>query len=465
MCVRNLTKRKIRTFLTVLGVIIGTCAVVVMLSLGYGMNAAMDKMIGEWADLTLIEVYNYGGRSPDGGEIPPLTDDIINDFKALPNVVSAMPFYSNFQVGYQIAVYNSEGKALEWTPLVGVYMDELENFGFALKEGRFKQSGDSAATVLFGEQVGQSVILFEEGTDAWGNPVYEYAEWDWETWEIIGLPVDHLNDEWFIIPLTIDQNNMWQSDYSVINSPTAPNMEYNEALNVVGVFQGNWSIYETVRGIFIDISYMKGLIEAYNELNPDMQAMEFDGEYQNVKIRVDDMDNVVAVEEEIKAMGYQTWSANEMRENMMQQVRMIQMLLAALAAVSLFVAALNITNTMITAVIERTREIGIMKVLGCDVSKIMLLFLGEAALIGFIGGVLGNMMSYLMSFVINTFMVEQFMQAMGGGMMPEDVALSMIPFWLPFAGLAFATAVGVVAGFYPAFRGTRISALSAIAHE
>jgi ABC-type antimicrobial peptide transport system permease subunit len=435
-----------------------------MMSLGYGMNEAMDKMLGEWADLTLIDVYNWGMVNEFGNEVPPMTDDVIKTFQAIPNVKSVMPFYNNFQVGRQIAVYNSDGKALEWTPLVGVYMDELENFGFALKEGRFKQQGDSAATVLFGEQVGESVVLFEEGTDAWGNPVYEWAEWDWETWQILSLPVDHLNDEWFIIPLTMDMN-VWQADYSVIGSQTAPNMEYNEELNVVGVLEGNWSVFETMRGIFIDIAYMKGLIEAFNDLNPDAQ-MEFDGEYSTIKIRANDMDDVAAIEEEISAMGYQTWSANEMRENMMQQVRMIQMLLAALAAVSLFVAALNIANTMITAVIERTREIGIMKVLGCDVSKILFLFLGEAALIGFIGGVLGIGFSYLLSFILNTFLMEALMQAMGGGYMAMDgVSISSIPFFLPFLGLGVATAVGVFAGFYPAFRGTRISALSAIAHE
>ncbi|MCL2633924.1 MAG: ABC transporter permease [Oscillospiraceae bacterium] len=462
-CLRNLTKRKLRTTLTVSGVLIGTSAIIVMMSLGIGMDREMTKMIEEWADLTMIEVYNYGGRTDQGGEVADITDDVIKEFKALKNVTSVMPVYTNFYVGEQIAVYNTNGKALQWTPLVGVYMDELENFGFKLKEGRFKQPGEPNTTVLFGSEVGEYVILFEEGIDQWGNYQYEYAERDWDTWELLSFPVDHMGDEWYIIPLTMDYNT-WRPDYSVIDSPTAPHMDYNEQLNVVGVIEGSWSFYETVRGIFIDISYIKGLIEAYNELNPDNQYAEFDGVYNNVRIRVNDMDNVVAVEDELKAMGYQTWSANEMRENMRQQIMIIQLLLAALAAVSLFVAAMNITNTMIMAIVERTKEIGIMKVLGCDVGKIRIMFLGEAAAIGFLGGVAGIILSLGLSFIINNFLGTLFMGLMGGGG-SEAIRISVIPPWLALMALGIAMAVGVVAGLYPAHRSVKISALAAISHE
>jgi ABC-type antimicrobial peptide transport system permease subunit len=462
MCVRNLTKRKIRTSLTVLGVIIGTCAIVVMISLGYGMNEAMDKMIGEWADLTLIEVYNFGGRNPDGTEVPDLTDDIIAGFKDLPSVVAATPFMTSLWIGGQIAIY-SEELAISSGSFIGVYMDELEAFGYTLLEGRWKTASDPSGTVIVGQQFGSSAYDFVYDEYLWPQWPDDYDEFGNPTVKM----VDPMTTELRIIPLTMDTSGgWWNADYSVIGSETAPNKEYDRELNVIGMIEGSWRDWYTMEGVFVDIEFLNEYIKAYNELNPDMQFREFDGTYDNVRIRVDDMNNVQKVEEELQKMGYQTYSMTQARDRMREQIQLIQLLLSALAGVSLFVAALNIMNTMITAVVERTREIGIMKVLGCDISKILMLFLGEAALIGFLGGVLGIGLSYLSSFLLNTFLMDVIMQAMyGGGMLAEGVSISQIPLWLPLFGLLFATAVGVVSGFYPAYRGTRISALSAIAHE
>ena len=116
------------------------------------------------------------------------------------------------------------------------------------------------------------------------------------------------------------------------------------------------------------------------------------------------------------------------------------------------------------SIYERTREIGVMKVLGCVVGNIRAMFLMEAGTIGFIGGVIGLGLSYLISFLINTF---------GGGATGSiyDVGgigiggVSIIPWWLALGALAFATLVGLVSGFSPANRAVKISALTAIRQE
>jgi ABC-type antimicrobial peptide transport system permease subunit len=265
--------------------------------------------------------------------------------------------------------------------------------------------------------------------------------------------------------MTPNEWGWYNTDYSVIGSQTAPNMDYNTELKLVGIIEPTANDWTAREGIFIDIAFLSRMIDAFNEVNSDFQIPEFDGIYDNVHVRVDDMNNVAAVEEEIRAMGYNTWSFNQMRENMMQQIGTIQMLLAAVAAVSLLVATMNITNTMIMAIIERTKEIGIMKVLGCDIGKIRLMFLGEAALIGFLGGVAGVIFSYGLSFIINTF----FGQALMGMFMysggDEKISISIIPPYLVLLGLGGATLIGMLAGLYPAQRSIKISALSAIAHE
>lgn len=458
-CFRNLTKRKARTLLTVSGVIIGTCAIIVMISLGIGMTDAQTALLSEWADLTLIQVYNWGQVSEVTGTKPAdMTDDVVRGFEEIEHVRAATPIFNVFQSGSQLAVYSGD-YAVQYVPIVGVYMDSFSLFGYELADGRWKTKQDGPGTVLFCTQTLANLYNFFDEEYIWG----EYDEYG----NLISTILDPLKDQFSVIPLTFDPYN-WETDYSVIGSPSAPNMDYQVDLNVVGVIQGNWSNYYTMTGIFMDISEINEYIKAYNELNPDNEYTEFKGVYNEVYIRVDDMNHVAEVEKKLQEMGYQTYSENQTRENMARQTMMIQMILGALAAVSLFVAALNITNTMIMAIIERTKEIGIMKVLGCDVSKIRMLFLGEAALIGFIGGIVGIVLSYILSIVLNQFLAQTLMDLLGGGagtVLPEGVSISVIPPWLALGALLFATVIGVVSGFYPANRSVRISALSAIAHD
>ncbi len=209
--------------------------------------------------------------------------------------------------------------------------------------------------------------------------------------------------------------------------------------------------------------------------------------YDQVYVKVDDVNHVGAVEQMIKDIGYQTSSMTQYREDMQKQVASGQMMLGGLAAVSLLVAALNIANTMTMAIYERTKEIGVMKVLGCKLSKIRQMFLIESGTIGFIGGVIGCLFSVLISFVLNNFTV--WMQAITGWLMSIGVQvnfdassfdvgalfgmggmggignISDIPAWLLLMALIFATVVGLLSGIAPANRAVKISALEAIRHE
>jgi ABC-type antimicrobial peptide transport system permease subunit len=123
---------------------------------------------------------------------------------------------------------------------------------------------------------------------------------------------------------------------------------------------------------------------------------------------------------------------------------------------------------MIMSVYERTKEIAVMKVLGCKLGNIGQLFLFEAGLIGFFGGFVGVAFSYLVSFLLNRF---------GGGLLSSfggfqasaadagQMAVSIIPPWLVAVGLLFATVIGVISGFMPARRAMRLSVLKAIHNE
>ena len=146
---------------------------------------------------------------------------------------------------------------------------------------------------------------------------------------------------------------------------------------------------------------------------------------------------------------------------------------------SFLVAAIGIANTMVMSVTERTREIGIMKALGCYVRDIRVMFLGEASAIGLIGGLIGCVISALVSLIINLVSMgggggagavgagaglgERIWMAIVGG---ENVArISVIPWWLFVAAILFSMAVGLIAGFGPANKAVKIPALDAIKNE
>ena len=170
---------------------------------------------------------------------------------------------------------------------------------------------------------------------------------------------------------------------------------------------------------------------------------------------VDSIENVTEVQNTINSMGYQASSNAEWVQATQAQYRNVQLVLGGIGAVSLLVAAIGITNTMMMSIYERTKEIGIMKVLGCDLRNIQMLFLLEAAYIGLIGGVVGLAFSYGISALIN-----RVVQSMGNTM-----TLSYIPPWLALLSLVFAILVGMVSGFFPSLRAMRLSPLAAIRSE
>ena len=143
-----------------------------------------------------------------------------------------------------------------------------------------------------------------------------------------------------------------------------------------------------------------------------------------------------------------------------QQSRMIQAVLGGIGAVSLFVAAIGIANTMMMSIYERTKEIGVIKVLGCDMGDIRNMFLIESGFIGFMGGVVGLAFSYAVSAMLNH--VPALADLIGNG---TGGNISRIPLWLAGSAVGFAILVGMLAGFFPAMRAMKLSPLAAIRNE
>jgi putative ABC transport system permease protein len=156
-------------------------------------------------------------------------------------------------------------------------------------------------------------------------------------------------------------------------------------------------------------------------------------------------------------MDFTVFSMQQILDSMGSVFGMLQILLGGIGGVALLVACIGIVNTMTMSIYERTREIGIMKVIGASINDIRDMFIAESTMIGFIGGGIGVIISVLISLLINLIAGL----ALGG----ESVTISYITPGLVIFALIFSALVGMLSGVRPAIKAANLSSLDAIRSE
>ncbi len=442
MCLDSLRRRKGRTILTVLGVFIGCVSIIVMISIGAGMRESQDQMIANMGDVTIIEVYS-------GGEEAKLNDDAVESFRSIAGVSAVMPKKS-LDYGAALKAGSAGRYYTDWASVVGIDTSALDDMGYTLAAGEYPQKGE----VLVGEYFAYG---FYDSLMPEGKNYVDRWVWDEEAQDYSADVPDP-----FFNPLTTPIT-MTLSGYDDASTALA-----ETELKVAGIAKEDYGKgWETSSGIMMDIEDMRALMKQADST----QSTKF--EYSEIYVKATGIDEVLTAEQEIQGLGYSTYSMQSMREELQKQTRQIELMLGGLGAISLLVAAIGITNTMTMSVSERTKEIGIMKAIGCYVGDIRKLFLLEAGSIGLIGGILGLLFSLIVSVVINLFSFGAFggggitgellKQALFGG---EGVArISVISLPLAVFALLFSLFVGLVSGYQPANKAVKIPALEAIRSE
>lgn len=435
MALRNLLKRKLRTFLTVLGVVIGTASIVVMVSIGIGMNESFARQLADWGSLQVINVYSPNG---DGGGRYMMDDDsskqtsnkekqvkldgaAVDEFRQLANVEAVSPTKSLY-------LMLGSGKYVADANIIGIDPATMEAMGYKVEDGR-ALSGDDVKAIV----VGGGVEFYDPKLNWDMRMNSETPQLD-----LIGEKVDVTYD-WNYGTRYADKS-VKSNKYEVIGTMSADGSD-------------GWSI-------IMPLKEVDKLEKAQNEWQNSKRGSSSGSsqrqskEYEEVLVKVNDIKNVQTVQQQIKDMGYRASSLSDELEAMKETTKMLRMVLGAIGAISLVVAAIGITNTMVMAIYERTKEIGIMKVIGASLRDIKLLFLTEAAFIGFAGGIAGILVSFGVSKLVNFIAMQQ----------GSDMA-SSIPIWLYLGSIAFATVIGILSGYLPAKRAMKLSALSAIKTE
>lgn len=423
MAFMNLWRRKLRAFLTVLGMVIGVAAIIVMVSLGIGINESFRQNYEQAGSLTVIQVNSYrevqakAGMSYARPQEVTLDDKSVQSFRQIQGVTAVMPLYQTW-AGIRSGQYVSS------LSIAGVDPKLAAEFGFDLSEGRMPEAAGAKLEVVLGNGVLEGFynpLNGKQAIDKDGNP--------------------KIKPESARFQITFDYTNL---DPRAQGDPSVPKGKLYDA-KIVGRMQqtGNNSYYS-----LMDINTVKKLAkENKNWMGIDTKK------YSTIWVKCADINQVEDINQQIKDMGYGTFSLQDALKAAQQSAAQLQMLLGAIGGVSLLIAAIGIMNTMMMSIYERTREIGIIKVLGCRMRNIAALFLTEAAYIGLFGGLIGLGLSYGLSAVMNVAVLQSV------GMK------SVIPVYLSLGAVAFSIFVALISGMYPAIRAMRLSALTAIRSE
>ncbi|MBM3152904.1 MAG: ABC transporter permease [Chloroflexi bacterium] len=430
----NLNRRKGRVALTAIGVVIGTAAVVILVSLAIGLQRNANEQLYGIGDLTQIQVMpGYGGEIYMGGgggggvsvsegtqEQAILTELALDELRAIPGVVAVIP--RDYLWGGVIARY----KRMEgYINLIGIGADDLSDLGLEASQGTLiLERGD----IIIGPQVAASFY----------DPHLRYGMDPPVPPDLFERQLTFIYMKWDIQGNEIRKSVMHQ----VVGVLT-------ETLN-----ESDWSVYIRLEDLKALNEWVSGSRINYNKTG-----------YSQVIVKVDDAKHVLDVNNQIIEMGFQAYTPLAFVQGINNFYLILQFIFGGVGAIALLVAAIGIANTMAMAILERTREIGLMKAIGATNRDVLAIFLGEAAGIGFVGGLGGILIGWLAGQGLNVLaLVYLAGQSAETGAMPPSVAV-YTPFWLPAFSLLFATLIGLVSGLYPALRAATMVPVNALKYE
>src|ERR1700726_804237 len=442
LALRNLSEALFRNALTTLGVAVGVASLVAMLSLGVGLQQLASKRLSQSGLFDTIFVtpknsFRGVGRPPR--EVPSdkapraLDEDARKEIEKLPNAIEVYPQVRFFtEVRFQNKPYAT---------VVAGMPDSSRNSGsFDGIQGRFFSSPSANEAIL---QVEFAKELSDKPESLIGKElILRYAERQ---------------------PLVPSSAN---TPSSAEEAPGGFSVVPKELrLQIIGVVEtepaAGYGGYGNAR-LLMPLKTAATLRAAQvNDLRDIVRGSNAkETTYASLSVRAKSPSHVEALEASIKGLGFNSFSLLDASKSLRTFFSVFDLLLGIFGSLALAVATLGIVNTLVMAILERRREIGVLKALGAADTDVRQLFFFEAGVMGFLGGILGVLFGWLLgralTFGTNVYLHRQNL---------NPIELSSVPWWLVLSALAFAVLVSLAAGLYPASRAAKLNPVDALRYE
>lgn len=445
LAARNLRESLLRNSLTTLGISVGVASLVAMLSLGIGLQQMASRRLQRAGLFDTVVVSSRRDlrsfnreqetEGPAPAQSPELDENARTKITAIPGVIEAYPDLRF------IAELRFDDKP-HLTMIAGLPLSSKSSDGFEGMQGNFF-SGDTAHEVILQKMFAAELL----GKTA-RNP-------------------DEVNAREVAQPLLGKQMVLRyaerESGNAAADSASYSVISRELPLTIVGVADLD---PDSMRGnfrarLFIPQKLMEGLhaMQAY-ESRDSTHATSNEPVYSTIVARVSGAGKVDSVEQAIKKLGFNTFSILDASKGLQTFFKIVDSFLFIFGSLALTVACIGIVNTLVMAILERRREIGIMKAIGASDSDVRGLFFAEAGAMGMLGGLFGVIMGWVIGRVIN-FGTNIYFQRLG---IPHE-KLWAVPWWLVAAAMGVAFGVSLISGLYPASRAAKLDPVQALRYE
>jgi putative ABC transport system permease protein len=440
---RNLRESVLRNSLTTLGISVGVASLVAMLSLGIGLQQLASRRLqrsGLFDSIVVTSRRNLRsfdrdqeGSGPAPAESPDLNETARLKIAKVAGVVEAYP-----DLRFITEVRFDEKPHL--TMVAGLPFSSKDSDGFEGMQGKFFSSADAHEVIL--QKSFAAELLGKPSRGAQEINVAEVAR------PLLGKQVIMRYSE-------RESTGQNAESFSVIS--------HQMPLTIVGVTDLD---PDSMRGsararVFIPQALIEGMhpMQAY-DMRTSGGATSDQPIYGDVVARVSSAGKVDAVEQAIKNLGFNTFSILDATKSMRRFFAILDLFLGIFGSLALTVASIGIVNTLVMAILERRREIGIMKAVGASDADVRGLFFAEAGAMGLLGGVCGTALGWIIGRVIN-FGTNIYLKRQG--FPPEHIW--SVPVWLVAGALGFSFVVSLLSGLYPASRAARLDPVQALRYE
>lgn len=451
---RNLREAILRNSLTTLGIAVGVASLVAMLSLGVGLQEMASSRLAKSGLFDAVFVTSranlraFGGPRRDDDEVPKgpprhLDEEARQELAKLPNVTEVYP-----EVRFQTEIQFDDKPYA--TTAAGIPLSAQADGAFDGMKGSFFTGPNANEAIL---QLELAKDLSKEPDSLIGKDiVLRYAERQ-------TIPAEPAAAGKGTKPAGADSGfdgDGLSAGFSMISREVK--------LHIIGIVETEPAAGFGGMGrgrLLIPLQTAQNLRVAQpTDMRAMLRSVNGKPAYESLTVRVKGPSSVKSVEDAIKAMGFGAFSIIDATKNIQLFFKVFDSLLGIFGSLALTVASLGIINTLAMAILERRREIGVLKALGAADRDVQRLFFAEAGAMGLVGGIAGVFLGWLigktLTFGLNAYLARQQLPA---------IDLSSVTWWMVILAIAISVLVSLAAGIYPASRAARLDPVEALRYE